>query len=93
MTRMVQCIKMGQELPGLEKPPFPGELGDRIFKNVSQSSWQLWLDHQINLINHNGLVLADPRARKFLMEQLEDFFFSSDVEQIEGWTPPQQRKK
>jgi len=71
----------------LEKSPFPGELGDRIFAEVSQPAWRLWLDHQVNLINHNGLVLADPRARKFLMEQMIEFFFGEGVGEIEGWTP------
>lgn len=89
MTRMVQCIKMGQKLPGLAKPPFPGELGEKIFEHVSEPAWRMWLDHQVNLINHNGLVLADPRARKFLMDQLVEFFFGEGIEEIEGWTPPQ----
>jgi len=89
MTRMVQCIKIGQQLPGLEEAPFPGELGDKIFEHISETAWQMWLDHQVNLINHNGLVLANPEHRKFLMEQLQAFFFGEGVENIEGWTPPQ----
>jgi Fe-S cluster biosynthesis and repair protein YggX len=95
MSHVVQCVKFGQELPGLEKLPFPGELGQKIYDNVSQQAWKMWLDHQVNLINHNGLVLADPRARQFLMEQLEAFFFASDAtdEDLEGWTPPRQGKK
>lgn len=87
MTRMVQCVKLGRELPGLEKPPFPGELGDRIFENVSELAWQMWTEHQVLLINHYGLVLADPTARQFLMEQLEEFFFGEDAQMPEGWTP------
>lgn len=88
MARTVKCVKLGRELPGLEKPPFPGELGDRIFENVSAEAWQMWLEHQVLLINHYGLVLADPRARQFLMEQLEEFFFGADAQMPEGWTPP-----
>jgi Fe-S cluster biosynthesis and repair protein YggX len=88
MTRLVQCVKLGRELPGLEKPPFPGELGDRIYENVSQQGWDMWLEHQVLLINHYGLVLADPRARQFLMEELEAFFFGEDAQMPEGWTPP-----
>lgn len=88
MARIVKCVKLGRELPGLEKPPFPGELGDRIFENVSQEAWQMWLEHQVLLINHYGLVLADPRARQFLMEQLEEFFFGADAQMPEGWTSP-----
>ena len=88
MARTVKCAKLGRELPGLEKPPFPGELGDRIFENVSGEAWQMWLEHQVLLINHYGLVLADPRARQFLMEQLEEFFFGADAQMPEGWTSP-----
>ncbi|MCB0208273.1 MAG: oxidative damage protection protein [Anaerolineae bacterium] len=87
MPRMVQCVKLGRELPGMEKPPFPGELGDRIYDNVSQEGWQLWLEHQVLLINHYGLVLADPNHRKFLIEQLEEFFFGEDAQMPDGWTP------
>jgi Fe-S cluster biosynthesis and repair protein YggX len=88
MARTVKCVKLGQELPGLEKPPFPGELGDRIYENVSQQAWDMWLEHQVLLINHYGLVLADPQARQFLMEQLEEFFFGENARMPEGWTPP-----
>ena len=87
MTRTVKCIKLGQELPGLEKPPFTGELGDRIFDTVSQQAWAMWLQQQVLLINHNGLVLADPTHRQFLMQQLEEFFFGAGTQMPEGWTP------
>ncbi len=87
MTRMVQCVKLGRELPGLEKPPFVGELGERIFEHVSQQAWQMWLEYQVLVINHYGLVLADPRHRQFLMEQMEEFFFGEDAQMPEGWTP------
>ena len=87
MARMVQCVKFGRELPGLEKPPFPGELGDRIFENVSQQGWDMWIQHQVLLINHYGLVLADPQARQFLIEQMEEFFFGVGAQVPEGWIP------
>ena len=87
MTRMVNCVKIGRELPGMDTPPFPGELGDRIYENVSQQGWDLWKEHQVLIINHYGLVLADPQARQFLMEQLEEFFFGADAQMPEGWTP------
>jgi Fe-S cluster biosynthesis and repair protein YggX len=84
---MVNCVKLGRELPGLENPPFVGELGERIFENVSQAAWDMWVEHQVLLINHNGLVLADPNARKFLMEQMEEFFFGVGAQMPEGWSP------
>ena len=87
MTRMVNCVKFGRELPGLEQPPFAGELGDRIFENVSRQAWEMWLAHQMILINHFGLALNDPQARQFLREQMEDFFFGEDAKMPEGWTP------
>lgn len=88
MTRMVNCVKLGKELPGLDNPPFPGELGDRIYENVSQEAWQMWVEHQVLLINHYGLVLADPNHRQFLVEQLEEFFFGEDAQMPEGWSAP-----
>lgn len=87
MTRMVKCAKLVRELPGLEAPPFPGELGDRIYENISQPAWDMWKEHQVLLINHYGLVLADPNARQFLMEQMEEFFFGVGAQMPEGWTP------
>lgn len=87
-ARIVQCVKLGRPLPGLEKPPFAGELGERIYNNVSQQGWELWKEYQVLLINHNGLVLADPAARQFLMEQMEEFFFGEEAAMPEGWTPP-----
>lgn len=87
MTRMVNCVKLGRELPGLEKPPFAGDLGDRIFENVSQQGWEMWLEQQVLIINHYGLVLADPNHRQFLIEQLEEFFFGEGAQMPEGWTP------
>lgn len=87
MPRMVQCVKIGRELPGLEKPPFPGEMGDRIYNNISQQAWQMWVEHQVLLINHYGLVLADPNHRKFLVEQMEEFFFGEDAQMPDGWSP------
>ena len=87
MARMVNCVKIGQELPGLEKPPFAGELGDRIFNEVSEQAWELWPQQRTILINHFGLNMGDPRAREFLREQMEEFFFGADARMPEGWTP------
>ena len=87
MTRMVKCIKLGQELPGLTRPPYPGELGQRLYENVSQQGWNLWLQHMTLLINHHGLNLADPRATEILKEELEAFFFGENARPPEDWTP------
>lgn len=84
---VVDCVKMGQELPALSKPPFPGELGQRIFENISQLAWDMWVNQSTLLINHYGLSMADPRAQEFLMEQMEDFFFGQGASMPEGWSP------
>ena len=93
MARTVQCVKLGQELPGLEKPPYPGELGQRIYANVSQQGWEMWRDHAVIVINHYGLTLADPQAQAFLEQQMEEFFFGEDAQMPEGWTPQGQGGK
>ncbi len=85
--RMVQCVKLGRELPGLERPPVPGELGQRIYENISQEAWQMWQDHSRLLINHYGLNLADPDARAIMRQQMEEFFFGADAAKPEGWVP------
>jgi Fe-S cluster biosynthesis and repair protein YggX len=72
---MVQCVKLAQEAPGLPAPPYPGELGKRIFEHVSQQAWQAWLKHQTMLINEYRLSPVDPKARKFLEEEMSKYFF------------------
>ncbi len=73
---VVQCAKLGQELPALDRPPFPGPLGERIFNNISKYAYSLWNEQATLLINHYGLNLADPRAQEFLFEQMEAFLFN-----------------
>lgn len=75
MTRMVHCVKLKKEAEGLERPTYPGELGKRIFENVSKEAWQAWVRQQTMLINEYRLSPIDPKARKFLEEQMEKFFF------------------
>ena len=87
MPRMVYCVKLGRELPGLEKPPFPGELGQRIYEQISQEAYNMWPAQSTLLINHYSLNLADPEARKLLRTQMEEFFFGADAMMPKGWTP------
>jgi Fe-S cluster biosynthesis and repair protein YggX len=86
MPRMVYCVKLKRELPGLEKPPFPGELGKRIYEHISQQAYNMWPAQQVLIINHYGLNMADPEARKILREQMEEFFFGTP-DMPEGWEP------
>jgi Fe-S cluster biosynthesis and repair protein YggX len=90
MTRMVNCVKLGEEAEGLPRQPYPGDLGKRVFENVSKSAWADWLKHQTMLINENRLSPMDPKARKFLEEQMEQYFFGEGAAMPEGYVPPQQ---
>jgi Fe-S cluster biosynthesis and repair protein YggX len=88
MARMVHCVKLGREAEGLDFPTYPGELGRRIYENVSKQAWQAWLEHQKTLINENRLNLADPKARKYLEEQMQKHFFGAGADQATGYVPP-----
>jgi Fe-S cluster biosynthesis and repair protein YggX len=88
MTRTVQCIVLGREAEGLDRPPYPGELGQRIYAQVSKEAWQRWLAHQTMLINEYRLAVVDPKARKFLEEQMERYFFGEGSAAPEGYVPP-----
>ena len=88
MARMVNCVKLGKELPGLEKPPFSGELGQRIYENVSREGYDLWKPHMTILINHYALNPADPETRALLRKEMEEFFFGENAQLPEGWAPP-----
>jgi Fe-S cluster biosynthesis and repair protein YggX len=74
-TRVVHCVKLGAELPGLDKPPFSSPLGQRIFDNVSKQAWDLWQEQSRTIMNHYGLSMADPESRKKLREEMELFLF------------------
>jgi len=87
---MVQCVKLGNEGEGLNSIPYPGELGKRIYENVSKQAWQMWLQHQTMLINENRLTPVEPKARQFLVEEMEKFFFGEGSEKPEGFVPPEQ---
>jgi Fe-S cluster biosynthesis and repair protein YggX len=88
VARMVQCVLLKRELAGLERPPYPGELGKRIFESVSKEAWALWLKHQTMLINEYRLTPIEPKARKFLESEMEKFFFGPGSRAPEGYQPP-----
>ncbi|MEO8157504.1 MAG: oxidative damage protection protein [Betaproteobacteria bacterium] len=90
MARTVKCIKLGREADGLDFPPYPGELGRRLFENVSKEAWKGWLEQQKMLVNENRLSLADAKARKYLMEQTENYFFGQGADAAAGYVPPSQ---
>jgi Fe-S cluster biosynthesis and repair protein YggX len=88
MARMVQCIKLGAEAEGLDFPPYPGELGKRIWQQVSKQAWAEWLRQQTMLVNENRLNLADQRARQYLARQMEKHFFGEGADVAQGFVPP-----
>ena len=88
MARTVNCIKLGREAEALDFPPYPGELGQRIFNSVSKEAWQQWVRMQTMIINENRLNLADPEHRKYLKDQIEKHFFGSGADQVQGYVPP-----
>ncbi|MBC7787442.1 MAG: oxidative damage protection protein [Methylophilaceae bacterium] len=88
MTRTVNCIKLNKELEGLVYPPYPGELGKRIYLSVSKEAWAAWLKQQTMLVNENRLSLADPEARRYLTEQTEKYFFGEGADTATGYVPP-----
>jgi len=88
MARTVHCIKLGRDAEGLDFPPYPGELGKRIYENVSKEAWGGWLKHQTMLVNENRLNLADQRARQYLARQMENHFFGAGADQAAGYVPP-----
>jgi len=90
MARTVHCVYLGREAEGLDRPPYPGELGQRIYNNVSKEAWQEWLQRQTMLVNEMRLNLMDPKAQEYLKQQMELFFFGEGAEMPEGYVPPEE---
>ncbi|MEI6225875.1 MAG: oxidative damage protection protein [Deltaproteobacteria bacterium] len=88
MARMVQCKKLGKELPGLEFRPFSNELGQRIFDSISQDAWKMWLEHFKMVLNEYRLAPADPRTNQILYQQAEQFFFGEGSQLPPDYVPP-----
>ena len=84
---VVQCAMFDEELPALDKPPFPGPLGERIYNEVSSLGYRQWSERATLLVNHYGLNMADPRSQEFLFQQMEEFFFGGGGEPISGGAP------
>ena len=88
MARIVNCVKLKTEAEGLDYPPYPGEVGTKIWQSISKQAWQEWMDVQTRLVNENRLNLADARARKYLREQMEKFLFEDIDVEAQGFVPP-----
>lgn len=90
MTYMVNCVKLEKEAAGLKAPPYPGDLGKRIYLQVSQEAWQMWLSHQTMLINEYRLTPMEPKARQFLEAEMEKYFFGEGSEAPKEFVPQDQ---
>jgi len=88
MARMIQCAKLGHEAEGLERAPYPGDMGKRIYEQISKEAWQAWLRQQTMLINEYRLTPVNPKHREMLEEQMERFLFGEGTNAPEGYTPP-----
>jgi Fe-S cluster biosynthesis and repair protein YggX len=88
MARLVQCIYLKKEAEGLAFAPYPGDLGKRIYNEVSKEAFEMWKKHQTMLVNENRLNLADARARQYLARQMEQYFFGTGADKPAGYVPP-----
>jgi Fe-S cluster biosynthesis and repair protein YggX len=87
-TRMVHCVKFGKEMPGLDRVPWRGELGKRVYENVSKDAWKLWVEHSKMIMNEYRLNPIDPNSQKIMEEQMEQFFFGEGAKLPEGYVAP-----
>ena len=88
MSRMVNCIALKREAEGLDRVPYPGDLGKRIFDNVSKEAWGLWLKHSTMVINEYRLNPSQPEGRVVLRKQIEEFFFGEGAQLPPDYVPP-----
>ena len=86
--RMVKCVKLGGERPGLDRSPIPGDLGQRVYENVSEEGWKMFKEHFKMVINEYRLDLMTPEADEIFKKQVEDFFFGEGAALPEGYVPP-----
>ena len=87
MARMVQCVKLKQELPGLDEPPFDSSLGQKIYDNVSKEAWAQWMEHMKMLLNEYRLQPWKPEAQEFIAEQMNAYFFGGGAELPKEFVP------
>lgn len=89
MSRTVHCVFLGRDAEGLARKPLPGDLGERIYNEISAEAWKKWLAHQTMLINEKRLSPIDPEHRRYLVAQAEAYLFGGEVDQAEGYVPPE----
>lgn len=87
MTKLIHCTKLNKEAEALSSPPMPGDLGQKIYTQISREAWQLWLEQQTMLINENRLSMIDPKSRAFIMQEMDKFLFGEGSEKPAGYIP------
>ncbi|MEZ5421160.1 MAG: oxidative damage protection protein [Vicinamibacterales bacterium] len=90
-VRLVKCIKLGEELPGLEAPPWPGEIGERIFAEVSAQAWKLWEERQKMILNEYRVLPWQKEGQELILRHMEEFFFGQDAALPPGYVPPRSK--
>ncbi len=88
-THTVMCVKFGKEMEGLDRAPWKGEIGQRVYENVSKEAWKLWIEHSKMVMNEYRLNPLDPQSQKIMEEQMEQFFFGEGAKLPEGYVPQQ----
>ena len=89
MPRTIFCTYLQRDAEGLDRPPYPGELGQRIYASISKEAWGAWVRHQTMLMNEYRLTPIDPKARQFLVEEMEKFLFDGGAQKPEGYVAPE----
>ncbi len=87
--RLVKCVKLQRELPGLDEPPFDGELGQKIYENVSEAAWKMWQEHLKMVINEYRLNPANKEAQQIIIQHLEEYFWGEGAQLPADYVPPQ----
>ncbi len=90
--RMVKCVKLQREMPGLDEPPFDNELGRRVYENVSQEAWRMWIEHLKMIVNEYRLNLVEREAQRVVQQQMEEYFFGAGAALPPGYVPPQTKQ-
>ncbi|HEY0702766.1 MAG TPA: oxidative damage protection protein [Candidatus Acidoferrales bacterium] len=87
-VRMVKCVKFGREMPGLDRIPWKGEIGKKVYDNVSKEAWKLWVEHSKMVMNEFRLNPLDPKAQQIMEEQLNNYFFGDGAKLPDSYVPP-----
>ena len=90
-ARLVQCVKLQEELPGLDAPPWPGPIGQRIFDTVSARAWALWEERQKMILNEYRLMPWQKEGQELILKHMEEFFFSESAPMPPGYVPPRSK--